>query len=107
RDLAAAIEDGRIDEQRHGTLMEAARRCAREIDDDPAPTAALFTVLLNMCKALQIAPTTDDHDRRPRAGGKLAEPHDQRSRVTLDDLRARVGRRPETPLERAWREQKA
>ena len=112
-DLAAAIEDGRIDEERHGTLMEAARRCAREIDENPAPKAALFTTMLNYCKALRLAPTDGDDERRRRAGGsgKLADFRARSRGATMDEMRAKfaradtaAGRTWETPLEKMRRE---
>ncbi|MBQ3338228.1 MAG: hypothetical protein IJG82_01305 [Atopobiaceae bacterium] len=64
RDLASAIEDGTLDPARHAALMEAARRCARTIDSTPSPNAAMFSSMLHYIKALGVAPTNAEIDRR-------------------------------------------
>lgn len=71
RDLASAIEDGMLDPARHAALMEGARICARTIDSTPSPTAAMFSALLNYIRALGIAPTNAEIDRRrkPKPSG--------------------------------------
>ena len=71
RDLASAIEDGTLDPARHAALMEAARRCARTIDSTPSPNAAMFSSMLHFIKALGVAPTNAEIDRRrkPKPSG--------------------------------------
>lgn len=69
RDLASAIEDGMLDPARHAALMEAARRCARTIDSTPSPTAAMFSAMLNYIRALGLAPTNSEIDRRRKPSG--------------------------------------
>ena len=64
RDLASAIEDGTLDPARHAALMEAARRCARTIDSTPSPNAAMFSSMLHYIRALGLAPTNSEIDRR-------------------------------------------
>lgn len=64
KDMAAAIEDGMLDPARHAALMEGARRCAQTIDSTPSPNAAMFSALLNFIRALGLAPTNSEIDRR-------------------------------------------
>ena len=77
RDLTAAIEDGMLDPARHAALMAGARLCAQTIDSTPSPTAAMFSALLNYIRALGLAPTNSEIDRRrkpkPSGPSKLDE----------------------------------
>lgn len=67
--MREAVEDGRLDEDAHGVLMEAARVCAEAIDEADEPTAALLTTMLNYTRALGLAPSGADADRRRKPRG--------------------------------------
>ena len=70
KDMAAAVEAGTLDPARHGALMAGARKCAEAIDAAGTPTAALLSALLNYLRALGVAPTNTDIDRRKRPAGE-------------------------------------
>ena len=79
--IEAAIEAGALDERRHAALISSARLCAYRIDGTDEPTAALLTSMLNHLRALGLAPTNADIDRRRRV--------DAGAPNKLDELRAR------------------
>lgn len=49
---------------RHGALIKAARLCADTIDAADEPSAAMFTAMLNYIRALGLAPSNEEIDRR-------------------------------------------
>ena len=55
---------------RHGALMRAARLCADTIDAADEPSAAMLTAMLNYIRALGLAPSNEDIDRRRKARPK-------------------------------------
>jgi len=59
-----------LSKTRHGALIKAARLCADAIDSADEPTAALFTTMLNYIRALGLAPSNEDIDRRRKARPK-------------------------------------
>ena len=58
---------------RHGALIKAARLCADTIDMADEPSAAMLTAMLNYIRALGLAPSNEDIDRRRRARPQAPE----------------------------------
>ena len=52
---------------RHGALIKAAQRLADRIDNEDEPSPAMFTAMLNYIRALGLAPSNEDIDRRRKA----------------------------------------
>ena len=82
--LDASIKDAldakMLFKTRHGALIKAARMCADSIDMDEEPSAAMFTTMLNYIRALGLAPSNEDIDRRRKARPKNAD---------MDSMRAK------------------
>lgn len=58
---------------RHGALIKAAQLCADIIDVSDEPTAALYTTMLNYIRALGLAPSNEEIDRRRKARPQAPE----------------------------------
>ena len=58
---------------RHGALIKAAQQCADIIDASDEPTAALYTTMLNYIRALGLAPSNEEIDRRRKARPQAPE----------------------------------
>ena len=65
---------------RHGALITAAKKLADRMDEDEEQSPAMFTAMLNYIRALGLAPSNEDIDRRrkPQGGDKKME--DMRAR---------------------------
>ena len=68
--IEAALSDGIIDEKQHGALIAGARSCAEMLDASDAPSAALYTTMLNYLRALGLLPdsTPNNRKRKPSDG---------------------------------------
>lgn len=68
--IDAAIDDALrakiLTKSRHGALITAAKRLADRMDEDSEPSPAMFTAMLNYIRALGLAPSNEDIDRRRR-----------------------------------------
>lgn len=62
--IEAALSDGIIDEKQHGALITGARSCADMLDASDAPSAALFTTMLNYLRALGLLPESNPNNRK-------------------------------------------
>ena len=68
KSIDAAIDDALrariLTKTRHGALIIAAKRLADRMDEEAEPSPAMFTAMLNYIRALGLAPSNEDIDRR-------------------------------------------
>ena len=62
--IADALKARALVKSRHGALIKAAQMCADLIDITDDPTASMFTTMLNYIRALGLAPSNEEIDRR-------------------------------------------
>ena len=68
--IAEALKARTLVKSRHGALIQAAQMCADLIDITDDPTASMFTTMLNYIRALGLAPSNEEIDRRRKARPK-------------------------------------
>ena len=68
--IAEALKARTLVKSRHGALIKAAQMCADLIDITDDPTASMFTTMLNYIRALGLAPSNEEIDRRRKARPK-------------------------------------
>lgn len=68
--IAEALKARTLVKSRHGALIKAAQMCADLIDITDDPTASMFTTMLNYIRALGLAPSNEEIDRRRKVRPK-------------------------------------